>query len=391
MFDGSLLDRVLELLPPNPWIRAAALLGGFILLARIVDWVGSRLLVRWAKRSQSDLDDRFIEASHRPLFWSVILLGAWLALPYVDLPAEILLLVRRLVKTAAIALWSVFAWRASRILLTAFSRLEQKKAFFQPRTVPLLDNTLKVVILGGVTYLLFLTWGINVAAWMAGAGIIGIAVGFAAKDTLANLFAGISLIVDAPYQNGDFIVLDTGERGMVTKIGLRSTRILTRDDIEITIPNSVIANQSIVNESGGPWPKERIRIDVGVAYGSDLQQVREVLMDIAQSHDHVAADPEPRVRFRTFGDSSLNLQLLCWIDEPVLRGRAIDALSVKIYDRFRAEGIEIPYPQRDVYVRELAAQQAPTAAAPTAALDAGRSGRSQPEAAGSPSESPGDS
>lgn len=358
--DTSLLDRALDLLPPNAWIRALTLLAAFVILAKIVDWIGSRLLTRWAKRSESDLDDRLVEASHRPLFWSVLLFGIWLALPYVDVRPDILLLLRRLIKTVAIIVWSVFAWSASRILLTAFGRFEEKKTFIQPRTVPLLDNTLKVLIAGGVTYLLFLTWGVNVAAWMAGAGIVGIAVGFAAKDTLANLFAGIALIIDAPYQNGDFIVLDTGERGKVTKIGLRSTRILTRDDIEITVPNSVIANERIVNESGGPWTKERIRINIGVAYGSDLDHVREVLVDIAKTHDHVVADPEPRVRFRTFGDSSLNLQLLCWIDEPVLRGRAIDALSVDIYNRFRAEGIEIPYPKRDVYLRQLEGQASPT-------------------------------
>ena len=256
----------------------------------------------------------------------------------------------------AIGLWAIFLWKASRVLLTGFGRLEDR-AGIEPRLVPLLDNTLKVLVVGGLTYLLFLTWGINVAAWMAGAGIVGIAVGFAAKDTLANLFAGVSLIIDAPYKNGDFIVLDTGERGMVTKIGLRSTRILTRDDIEITVPNAVIANERIINETGGRWPKERIRIDVGVAYGSDLDRVREVLLDVARSQDLVVPDPEPRVRFRTFGDSSLNLQLLCWIDQPVLRGQAIDKLSVEIYKRFGVEGIAIPYPQRDVWVRELAAQE----------------------------------
>ena len=353
---GDLLERALDLLPPSPLIRAAALLVAFVLLAKIADWIGTRLLTRWSRKSQTDLDDRLVEASHRPVFWSMLLLGVWLALPYFELRADIELNLQRLVKTVAIGLWAIFLWKASRVLLTGFGRLEDR-AGIEPRLVPLLDNTLKVLVVGGLTYLLFLTWGINVAAWMAGAGIVGIAVGFAAKDPLANLFAGVSLIVDAPYKNGDFIVLDTGERGMVTKIGLRSTRILTRDDIEITVPNAVIANERIINETGGRWPKERIRIDVGVAYGSDLDRVREVLLDVARSQDLVVPDPEPRVRFRTFGDSSLNLQLLCWIDQPVLRGQAIDKLSVEIYKRFGVEGIAIPYPQRDVWVRELAAQE----------------------------------
>ena len=351
----SLIDQALELLPPSPWLRGLTVLAAFVMLAKLIDWIGTGLLRFWARRSETELDDKMIEAAHRPIFWSVLLFGVWLMLLRLEIHAEYLLLLQRVIKTVAIFIWSIFAWRASRILLTGLGRLERRKSFIQPRTVPLLDNSIKVLLGGGVIYFLFITWGINVAAWLAGAGIVGLAVGFAAKDTLANLFSGISLLIDAPYQNGDFIVLDGGERGMVTKIGLRSTRMLTRDDIEITVPNSVIANERIVNESGGPWKKERIRINISVAYGSDLDQVRQVLVDIALAHDHVLSEPSPRVRFRTFGNSSLDLQLLCWIEEPVLRGRSIDALSTEIYKRFNREGIEFPYPKRDVFLHQVAA------------------------------------
>ncbi|MDX1643668.1 MAG: mechanosensitive ion channel family protein [Thermoanaerobaculia bacterium] len=351
--DTTVVDSLLQYLPEQPWVRNLALLLAFLVLAKLVDWIGSRLLARWTKHTSTDVDDELVAALHRPLFVSVLLLGLWLVLHRVELEELYLTLHERLIKSIAIVVWAVFAWKASRILLTAFSRLEGRHPLIQPRTVPLLDNTLKVLVAGGVVYFFFLTWGINVAAWMAGAGIVGIAVGFAAKDTLANLFAGISLIVDAPYKTGDFIVLDDGQRGMVTKIGLRSTRILTRDDIEITIPNSLIANQRVVNESGGPWPKERLRIDVGVAYGSDVDQVRRLLLEIAAEHEQVVRDPEPRVRFRRLGDSALELQLLCWVDEPVLRGRVIDALLTRIYQRFQQEGVVVPFPQRDLHVKEL--------------------------------------
>jgi small-conductance mechanosensitive channel len=177
---------------------------------------------------------------------------------------------------------------------------------------------------------------------------------------------------------GDFIVLDTGERGRVTQVGIRSTRLLTRDDIEITIPNNVIANTKIVNESGGPWERERLRIKLGVAYGSDVDRVRAVLLEVAGGVEHVAAEPEPRVRFRSFGESGLDFELLVWIDEPVLRGRTQDALNTAIYKRFQAERIEIPYPKRDVYVREL-----PAAARPTDPGDRGpEDGRSEDDPPG---------
>ncbi len=223
--------------------------------------------------------------------------------------------------------------------------------------MPLFDILHRLVIIGGAAYAILLAWNVDVTAWLASAGVVGIAVGFAAKDTLANLFAGIFILADAPYKIGDFIILDSGERGRVTDIGIRSTRLLTRDDIEITLPNAVIANAKIVNETGGHHEKERIRLTIGVAYGSDIDKVREVLTDAAVQCEMVVNDPEPRVRFREFGASSLVFQLMAWIDEPILRGRVLDRLNSDVYKRFNAEGIEIPFPQRVVTVRQGAGRQ----------------------------------
>ena len=190
-------------------------------------------------------------------------------------------------------------------------------------------------------------------AWLASAGIVGIAVGFAAKDTLANLFSGVLILADAPYKIGDYVVLDTGERGMVTHIGIRSTRMLTRDDVELTIPNSIMGNTKIINESGGPYKKFRIRVNVGVAYGSDIDQVKQLLFDVALNETSVCPDPEPRVRFRNFGNSSLDLDLLCWVEDPSLRGKVTDTLLTTIYKEFNKQGIEIPYTKQDLYIKEL--------------------------------------
>jgi small-conductance mechanosensitive channel len=227
-------------------------------------------------------------------------------------------------------------------------------SFIQPQTLPLFDILVKVVVVGGALYFAFLAWDINVTGWLASAGIVGIAVGFAAKDTLANLFAGIFILADAPYKLGDFVLLEDGLRGKVTDIGIRSTRILTRDDIEITVPNALIANSKIVNETGGPHAKERVRITVSVAYGSNVAQVRELLRQCADGVDHVCGEPAPRVRFREMGDSGLIFQLLAWIDEPVLRGRVVDELNTRVYDTLNEAGVEIPYPKRDVYIKSAA-------------------------------------
>jgi len=144
-----------------------------------------------------------------------------------------------------------------------------------------------VLIVAIAAYALLQVWNIDPTAWLASAGVVGIAVGFAAKDTLANLFAGFFIIADVPYKLGDYVVLDAGERGEITRVGIRSTRLLTRDDVEVIIPNSELANHKIVNESGGRWVKFRIRLKVGVAYGSDLDRVVEVLEEVARENRNV--------------------------------------------------------------------------------------------------------
>ena len=159
-------------------------------------------------------------------------------------------------------------------------------------------------------------------------------------------------MADSPYKEGDYINLDSGERGYVRDIGIRSTRIQTRDDIEITIPNSVIANSKIINENGGTHEKERIRITVDVAYGSDVEQVRKIMNEIAISCDNVCENPDPRVRFREFGASGLKFQLLAWIEKPEYRGKVIDELSTDIYNAFNANNIEIPFPQRTLHIKK---------------------------------------
>ncbi len=245
------------------------------------------------------------------------------------------------------------AMRVSRLALEVLVLHQDRFRYVDRRTLPLFRNVSNVLLIGAAAYFLFLVWDLDVTAWLASAGIVGIAVGFGAKDTVANFFAGVFILADAPYRIGDFIILDSGERGRVTHIGLRSTRLLTRDDIEVTVPNAIMGNTKIINETGGPHEKERIRIKVACAYGSDIDRVKRVLLDVAVRHDEVCDDPEPRVRFRNFGASGLEFELLAWIDEPVLRGRVTDALNTEVYQRFTEEEIEIPYAKQDIYVKEM--------------------------------------
>ncbi len=254
-------------------------------------------------------------------------------------------------ESVIILLWAV---AASKVLALIMEFMTENERFrlIQVRTRPIFELAAKVVVWGGAVYLVLLTWKIDATGWIASAGVVGVAVGFAAKDTVANLISGVFIMADAPYKLGDYVVLGSGERGMVTEIGVRSTRILTRDDFEVIVPNAVIAGAKIINEAGGPHEMRRVRATVDAAYGSDIDQVRAVLVRCAQECVHLVDEPAPRVRFREFGPSGLRFQVLAWVAQPVLRGRAEDALNTAIYKAFQAEGIEIPYSKLDVYIKE---------------------------------------
>ena len=258
-------------------------------------------------------------------------------------------------KTIGVIIWTIALMRVSKIILQqlAWGGSQKKASLIQPQTLPLFDNISKLLIVAVSVYIIFQVWGIDMTAWLASAGIVGIAVGFAAKDTLANLFSGVFILADTPYKIGDYVVLDNNQRGKVTHIGLRSTRMITRDDVEVTVPNSIMGNSQVTNQSGGPHPKFRIRVKIGVAYGTDIDQVEQILMDIATNEALATKTPEPRVRFRQFGASSLDFELLCWIEDPELRGRALHQLNSAVYKRFNDEKIEIPYSKQDLYIKEL--------------------------------------
>ena len=191
--------------------------------------------------------------------------------------------------------------------------------------------------------------GISLTAVFASAGIVGLALALAARETIANFFGGINILIDRPFRTGDYIILDSGERGEVVEVGMRSTRIITRDDVQISIPNCKITDAKIINESV-PKNRFRLRIKAGVAYGSDVDQVEELLLQTAKSNQLVTPAPEPRVRFRSFGDSALEFELLCWAYQPDIKGKLMHQLNCDIYKAFNAAGIIIPFPQRDVHL-----------------------------------------
>jgi MscS family membrane protein len=346
------LSARLAYVGPDPMLRAFAVVILFLLLGKFTDLLTAAALNRLMQHWAGAAGEQAAVIGHRTVFRTVALFGLMIATTVIGLPPRPERVVLAVIESALILIWVAACIRAGRMIVLALSGRPAPPAWARPATAPLLNNLLGVVLVLAGAYGILLAWDVNVTGLVASAGIIGLALSFAAQDTLGNLFAGVAILVDQPYRIDDYIVLDTGERGRVTRIGLRSTRILTRDDEEISIPNGIMGKAKIVNESGGPHVKYRLRVPVGVAYGSDIDHVMKVLLDVAAAHRQVCRDPEPRIRLRTFADSSIDFELLVWIAEPALRGLVLHEMNCEIYRAFGREEITIPFPQREVHLRD---------------------------------------
>ena len=220
----------------------------------------------------------------------------------------------------------------------------------------LMEKFSSVIVYGMGVVLALDKLGVNIVPFVAGAGIAGIAIGFAAKDTLSNLIAGILLIIDRPFELGDRIEVwmapkNTASWGDVIDIGLRATKIRTTDNIVIVIPNNEIMRRDIINYTAGS--KEiRVRIPIGIAYDANVKKAKQAIINVALELDWVMKSPPPVVVVRNFGESSVDLQARVWIREPRRRMDTISHITDRVKEVFQQEGIEIPYPKRDIYIKE---------------------------------------
>jgi len=335
----------------SPYVNALISIALFMVIAKAADLIIDKLLRRFSRFTKTNVDDRIIDLIHKPFFYTILVIGVVFAIGDLKPGPRFVFYTEGFLYSLLTVVWGVTSIRISNTLIEHAVMKGSDTTGLSRDIVPLVENVAKIILVVATLMVVLSVWQINITPVIASAGIAGAAVAFAAKDTIANFFGGISLFVDKPFKIGDYIVLDGGERGEVMTIGARSTRIKTRDDIMITVPNSVIANTKIINESA-PIPNFRVRIPIAVAYGSDIDRVQEILLEIARGNSNVISEPAPRVRFRQFGDSSLNFELLCWAKEPALRGLTIHELNCVIYKKFNELGIKIPFPQRDVHLHQ---------------------------------------
>ncbi|MFM1851793.1 MAG: hypothetical protein RIS54_1477 [Verrucomicrobiota bacterium] len=205
-----------------------------------------------------------------------------------------------------------------------------------------------IIVLG--LYIAIQNAGIDLSSLAVVAGAIGVGLGFGLQNIISNFISGIIILAERPVAIGDRVEVG-GVAGQVSKISLRSTTVVTNDNISIIVPNSQFISETVTNWSHGD-PKVQMRIPVGVAYGSDTDKVKQALLTVASEHPRVLTDPPPAVYFIEFGDSSLNFELGVWTQEMVRSPRRFRSdLNFAIDRKFREVGVEIPFPQRDLHVR----------------------------------------
>jgi len=328
-----------------------AVLAVSVVAAVGMEFVVLRLARRYVSNTDTAYDDIVISSLRAPLVVTAALAGVYVLTQVPAVRSSVLVepqllddIFGRPSLSVIVLVWASAANTVVNRLVAAVNEEGSRFDF-----APVFSNVWTLAVLVGSAGTLLWLWGIEITPLLGAAGVAGIAVGFAAKDTVANFFGGIALYFDDTYKIGDYIALDDGTTGTVSKVGVRSTTLLTRDEVLVTVPNAALNAAKVTNESA-PGRRRRVRVPIGVAYGTDIDAFEALAIEVLQAEPLVLDSPKPRARLRSFGDSALRYELLCWVRGPTRRRRAQHKLNRALYVALSDAEIEIPYPKRDVTV-----------------------------------------
>jgi small-conductance mechanosensitive channel len=351
---GIDVDQVIGSLS-SLWVPALKAVGIFVFAFAfywIFSWILRHSVARIVARTRTEIDDIVVKHSASILKYIVFIVAA--ALSVRTLGIEILdkIFYAVLIVLVGISLERILSALLDFLEHRVASKTETKidDAIFR-----LLHSLSKAIVYSVAVILALDVIGINITPFLAGAGVAGIAIGFAAKDTLSNLIAGVILIMDRPFELNDRIEIwnapqNSSTWGDVVHIGLRATKIQTTDNIIVIIPNNELMRRDIINYTALS-DAIRIRVRVGIAYDADVEKAREVMLKVADVTEGVMKEPVPRAVVVSFGASSVDLELRVWIHDARRRLVLISELTGKIKKGLDDAGVEIPYPKRDIYIK----------------------------------------
>ncbi len=338
----------------TPYINPVLTLTASLVIAAAINLI-LKILIKKAEQTNTKIDDIILHAIGRPLYILVIVAGIYYAVHQTPGLDELInkydegYKYRHFLITIFIT-W-VVATLAKRIIRDyGYELAARTEGEMDDRLVALADMSVKYVIwLIGIMMALQ-GIGIEITPIITGMGILGLAVALAAQTVLSNVFGGVTITIDQLYKVGDRVEFG-GVYGDVYEIKPRYTRVKTLDNTIITIPNSKVINENIINFAV-PDASVRVKIPVSVAYGTDPAKVEKIMFEIAENTPGVLKKPGPLLRFTEYAASSQNFELLVWIRHYDDRHPVIDRILREMFKRFKEENIEMPFNQMDVHIRK---------------------------------------
>jgi MscS family membrane protein len=324
-----------------------------VLISLFIRLILERIRIRFVHRTTTNLDNLLLNAVAPPARFVVLVWGVDLATRQITTLTERWSTeIEHIFFAAYVVTVYVLLYR----LIDAFTQWYGDEV--APRTATDLDTRFLLlfrriaflIITISLIIILLDQFGVEVSGLVATLGIGSLAIALAAQATLGDMFAGFTIMLDQPYRIGDRIeIRDIDTWGDVVDIGLRTTRVLTRDNRMVSVPNSVIGKGLVVNYSH-PSTKYRVETEVGVAYGTDIELARYVMIEAIRQQEWVMQDERIEALFLKFGDSALEFRVRCWIEHFVETRRVVDKMNTALYQALNEAGIVIPFPQRDVHL-----------------------------------------
>ena len=324
-------------------------------------WLAAKLLryllTEWGPRVASftatDLDDSILKRVTPPIGLLVIFAGLYLAVRHLPLPERAHTTASGAVFVINIIILTNIAYRASDEMLNWYAArvAERNGVGLNRQILPLLEKLVSIFLICSALMIILKHFNYDILSLVTALGIGSLAIGLAAKDTLANMISGFTLMIDRPFRIGDRIQLAAGHWGDVVDIGLRSTKIKTVDNTLLIIPNSELCNTTIINLAF-PDLRAKGRVNLAVSYGSDVEMVKKLLTSIAGEIPEVLSEPQPEAFFISYGDSALNMALFFWVKDYTEVFPVTDRLNTLVHKRFRENGIALTYPTRTVILEK---------------------------------------
>ncbi|HSG24887.1 MAG TPA: mechanosensitive ion channel family protein [Anaerolineales bacterium] len=332
-------------------ISAGIIAAAFILARPLLTFLLDKIFARITGLTKSTLDNKLLDAARPPLYWLVIMLTAEAALKRLDfLTADYDVQISNVTFLLYSLLVTVTLWRVITTIANWYSSeiAAKTETPIDDQMVPFVRRILLIVlaVIMGIVVLGY--FEIEISGLVTTLGIGSLAVALAAQAALSDTISGFIIMIDRPFRIGDRIeILELDTWGDVEDIGLRSTRIRTRDNRMVIVPNSVISKSLVVNYAF-PNTDYRIEIHVGVAYDTDIEAARKVLVDAVRQVEGVEAQKPVEALFLEFGDSALIFRVRWWLDSYVDTRRMFDKVNTSMYNALKQAGIVMPFPQREV-------------------------------------------